>query len=339
MDYLKVPDMSLRSRIRKYRELAEEIKESLWRNPYEWGKFQSVFNYEMDGIFRQIMEFERENLIAGREENVYRLKKIFVNRIRQEFLHGEYIVWSLKKPYGYAGDYKIIDDIYRNQPRTLGFDRLFDNYAQMSAISVAVRNRKDDFKKQLIELIKDKQKGSVRIMDLGCGPCREIAELLSAENISAKDLTIDCIDNDQRALDYSKGILSSAKRNATVNFIKENAVRLALKKEDSLAAAFKKYDMIYSAGLFDYFDDRIIFRLIKNLRRLLKPGGILAIADVRDKYSNPSVHFLEWVGDWNLIYREDEKFRGLFIEAGFHRNVLKIGYEQQGIIQYVTATE
>ncbi len=108
---LNVDDASLRMRIRKYQSLADYINDKLRSRPNEWGKYQSIFNYEINGIFRQIMEFEKENLTDGREENVYKLKKLFVNRIQKEFLHGEYIVWSLRKPFGYAGDFKIIDDI------------------------------------------------------------------------------------------------------------------------------------------------------------------------------------------------------------------------------------
>ena len=65
------------------------------------------------------------------------------------------VLWSLRKPFGYAGDFKIIDDLYRNYPTTVGFDRLFDNYTQMSAIAVAVRNRKEDFKRMIINFIND----------------------------------------------------------------------------------------------------------------------------------------------------------------------------------------
>jgi len=63
----------------------------------------------------------------------------------------------------------------------------------------------------------------------------------------------------------------------------------------------------------------------------------MAISDVRDKFSNPSVHFMEWVGDWSLIYRDDDRFRRLFIQAGFTKADLEIDYEQQGILQYILA--
>ena len=121
-----------------------------------------------------------------------------------------------------------------------------------------------------------------------------------------------------------------------INFNKENAVRIALKK-DIACLIDKKYDFIYSTGLFDYFEEKIAIRLIQNLRKLLKPEGVLAISDVRDKYSNPSIHFMEWVGDWNLVYRDDDSFRRIFVESGFKENELDFKYEQQGILQYIIA--
>ena len=111
---------------------------------------------------------------------------------------------------------------------------------------------------------------------------------------------------------------------------------MALKKDinDYLPV---KYDIIYSTGLFDYFEEKIATRLVSNLKKLLNPKGILLIANVRDKYSNPSVHFMEWVGDWNLVYRDEEEFNRIFINAGFEKSQISIRYEQQGILQYMVA--
>lgn len=326
---------SLRAKIRKYQDMAKNLQDVLSREPSEWGKYQSLFNYHINGIFREIMEYEKNSLKQGREDKVYKLKRLFITRLRKEFLHGDFIVWSFEKPYGYAGDYKIIEDIYQNEPRTTGFERLYDNYFQMSSISVAVRNRKEDFRRYLINLLASRKGKKVRIMNIGSGPARELFELFSAlHEDDLGNLTVDCLDNDSRSLDYARRLLF---KRTEVNFMKENAVRLALKKDITQAIPCT-YDCIYSTGLFDYFDDRITVRLLGNLRALLNPEGQIMISDVRDKYSNPSVHFMEWVGDWNLIYREDERFRQLFIDAGFPKNAMRIGYEQQGILQYITAT-
>ncbi len=331
---LNVISASLRVKVKHYKKMANELENYLSKNPNEWGKFQGQFNSEIDGIFRDIMNFEKGNIGSDNEDKVYKLKRLFVNKIRKEFVRGNYIDWSLRKPYGYSGDYKIIEDIYQNNPTTIGFDRLFDNYFMMSAISIAVRNRKDDFNKMITRFVKSRKNNDpIRIMDLGSGPCREIKEMLFENGDLFKDVIFDCYDNDQASIEFAKTALS---RFSNVNFFKENALRIAFRKDIS-SLIDKKYDIIYSTGLFDYFEEKLATRIIENLRKLLNPEGILLISDVRDKYSNSSVHFMEWVGDWSLVYRDDESFRNIFIAAGFKKSDMNFHYEQQGILQYVIA--
>jgi SAM-dependent methyltransferase len=322
------------SAIKKYKKKMALIKEAVDKAPEEWGKYQSDFNFEVTGAFRELMDFEKECFLRGEEDTVYKLKQIFTKNLRDDFVYGDYIRWSLEKPHGYAGDFKIIEDIYINKPKTSGFARLFDNYFMMSSISVAVRNRKDDFKDYLIELLNEKKGKKVRILDLGAGPAREVVELFNPIPLFNKEeIVVDFLDNDQRALDYCA---SKLRGYVEANFLKENVVRLALKK-DITQVLPEKYDCIYSTGLFDYFDDRLTRRLLSNLKGILKDDGRMIISDVRDKYSNSSVHFMEWVGDWNLYYRDDEVFRQLFVDAGFQKENLHINFEQQGILQYIKA--
>jgi len=331
---LSSKEVPFRNAIKLYIKRAQEIESYLSKKPDEWGKFQSEFNAEVNGVFRKIMNFEKLNMAEGGEEKVYKLKRLFVNRIRNTFVKGVYIGWSLKKPFGYAGDFKIIDDIYQNNPTTVGFDRLFDNYFQMSAISVAVRNRKEDLKRFIANFAKERRgNAKLRIMDLACGPSRDVRENLLLNPMLAENVTFDCYDSDANAIEFSKNLLKDF---PNVNFFKENALRIAFRK-DINGLIDKKYDLIFSSGLFDYFTERVAVRLVESLRKLLTPDGVLFIANVRDKYSNPSVHFMEWVGDWNLIYRKDEDFINIFTEAGFKQNQLKVNYEQQGIIIYVAA--
>jgi len=328
-------DVSLRGKLKLYKKRAREIEDYLSQHPEEWGKFQSEFNSEVNSIFKDIMDFEKDNFATGNDEKVYKLKRIFIKRIRELFLKGAYNEWSFRKPYGYAGDFKIIDDIYQNNPLTNGFVRLFDNYCMMSAISVALRNRKEDFKRLIENTIGSKQNRKLRIMDLASGPGRELKELLSLNPKLYNNVVIDCYDHDNRAINYAKKLLSG---HSHINFIKENALRIAFKK-DIAQIIDKKYDLIYSTGLFDYFNERIGIGLIKNLRKILSTNGILAVSTMLDKYSNPSVHYMEWAADWNLIYRNEDEFKRIFIEGEFSEDALRIQYEQQGIMQYIIATK
>ena len=192
------------------------------------GRFQAEFNSELNVVFRNIMDFDKASLAKNYDNKVYKLKRLFVNRIREMFLRGECINWSFRKPFGYAGDFKIIDMIYLNNPATTGFERLFDNYFQMSSISVAVRNRKEDFKRMILDFIKERNGQKLRIMDLASGPCREIKDILSADSSLFKNVVLDCYENDSNAIEYAKSLL--ANHASGINFIKENAVRIALKK-------------------------------------------------------------------------------------------------------------
>jgi len=200
-------DLSFRQKIKSYRRRISEIDRYLENHPNEWGRFQSEFNQEINAIFRDVMVFQKENLLQGNEHKAYKLKRLFIDRFRQYFVVGEYIKWCLSKPYGYPGDYKIIDDIYLNSPNTSGLERLFDNYFQMSTISNAVRNRKEDFKQIVLDCIEQRNGGPVKILDLASGPCRDVAEVLSDQRVRNRKVTFHCFDQDERAISYGKKVV------------------------------------------------------------------------------------------------------------------------------------
>jgi extracellular factor (EF) 3-hydroxypalmitic acid methyl ester biosynthesis protein len=320
---------SLRTRIKLYKKRSKEIEHYLSNHPNEWGKFQSEFNDEVNGFFREIMNYEKNQLSLGNQEKVQILKDFFVRNFRKNFYVGDTCRWSIDKPLGYPGDFKIIYDIYLNSPKTQGFERLFDNYFQMSAVAVAVRNRKEDFKRIILEHISKIDNTPVRIMNLASGSAKEVGELFLEGNIS-ENVFLDFFDHDKRALDFSRNLLPKP---TSVRFFKKNAYRIAAARDISKSIP-DKYDLIYSAGLFDYLNHKTSVRLCENLKKILTPNGLLLVSNMRDKYSNPSVHFMEWAGDWNLIYRNEDEFTKIFTDAKFTKSNVKIEYEQQGVMQY-----
>ena len=331
---LNAINASFGKKIKLYKKRALEVENYLRKHPNEWGKFQDEFNSEMNNIFRDIMNFEKDNLSKGENEKVDKLKKIFRKRLRHLFVRGIYSKWTVDKPLGYAGDYKIMDDIYQNNPTTTGYARLFDNYYQMTSMCVGVRNRKEDFKHLIIDFVNKRYKKPINIMNLGCGSSREIKEILRSSTSLRKDVFFDCYDFEAKAINFAKKLFKGIPK---VKFIQKNILRIAaaknVKKEIN-----KKYDLIYAIGFVDYLNKKITTRLIHNLKKLLKTKGILMIANVRDKYSNPTFHYMDWAGEWELIYRTDNEFKKLFTKAGFKEKELRVQYEQQGIMQYIIAT-
>jgi len=324
---------SLFSDIRYYLKLRQELLNHLSKHPDDWSKFQQMFILTVDKVYDDILSIEKEN-IAEFEADVYRGKRIFEKRYRNYFIGGEYIKRSLEKPCGYAGDFKIIDDIYRNEPHTTGFERLWDNYFQQLATPKAIRERKEDFKKIIIDFIIKKNNKNIRIMNLASGPAREIKEIFeSGTNNISLNVIFDCYDIDTKAIEYAQQLLNNGKN---VNFFQKNAIRLALKKNIEEEIPYK-YDLIYSTGLFDYLDERVATRLVSNLKKLLKQDGLMVISNARDKYSNSSAGWMEWVAEWYLIYRTEDEFKKIFIDAGISPNNLKIISQKSKIMQYCFA--
>lgn len=321
---------SLFSKTKYYLNLSKELQEHLSKYPDDWPKFQDIFNSTLEKISLDILQFEKENM-TKLETKVYRFKKIFRERYRQYFLYGEYPKWSYEKPLGYAGDFKIIDDIYQNQPKTAGFDGLWDHYFMQMTAAKATRERKEDLKKIIYDFIKDYKNRNIRIMNLGSGPTREIKELLEADNEkNFSKVIFDCYDFEIKAIDYARYLLDGVNN---VNFFQKDAIRIALRKDIKEEIPYN-YDFIYSTGLFDYIDTRVAVRLVNNLKKLLKKDGIMVIANFGDKYNNSSAGLMEWVTEWYLIYRTEDEFRKIFIDASFLAEDLRITYQQNKVILY-----
>lgn len=320
----------LKQLIRFYIRKSFQLQQRMKDNPYDWPEFQDEFNTTVDTFSLEIENFERAN--EDNEKKVYKFRKFFNQRLRKYFLFGHYINHSFTKPYGYAGDFKIIDDIYLNQPTSVGYERLWDNYFLRMGPSIATRNRKEDFKKIICQFVEE-SKPAVRIMNLASGPCREIKELFETHRELINNVIFDCYDFDTNAIDYAKRLLGPT---ANVNFYQKNAIRMAVQRSIEKDIAFK-YDLIFSTGLFDYLNDRISEKLLANLKKLLRPKGLLCISNYRERRNNPWAALMEWIAEWILIYRSEEKFKELFLRAGFQKDCLTIHYEPLRIMQYCLA--
>jgi len=214
----------------------------------------------------------------------------------------------------------------------LGVARLFDNYFLASPASSATRHRKDDFKRFLVDFVRVR-KGDIKIMDLASGPCRDLRELSYDHKELFANVTFDCYENDSKAIAFAEEMV---KGKISCRFVKDNVVRLAL-RSNVLDYVDERYDLIFSTGLFDYIDHKLAVRLIANLKKLLKKDGLMIISNYMEKYTNTAFHFMDWVGDWNLVYRTEDEFRTVFKESGFAAEALSFSYEQQGIMQYCFA--
>lgn len=86
--------------------------------------------------------------------------------------------------------------------------------------------------------------------------------------------------------------------------------------------------MIWSGGLFDYFNDKVFIRLLKRYHTFLKEKGEIVIGNFSP--GNPSRNYMELM-EWHLNYRSEEQLLELAKECGFDMNLVSIGKEPLGV--------
>lgn len=218
------------------------------------------------------------------------------------------------KPHGYPGDYELIDKIHRKVVSENPLFRKWDDYYHEANSSTAVRNRKDYFIKQIKSLQNGEE--NISVLNLGSGPCIDVREYFYKN--SDRNTTVDCLDMDAAAIEFGSAVCDNFLDN--VNFINRNVFRY--KPE-------KKYNLIWSAGLFDYFSDKLFIRLVKIMYAYLETDGELVIGNFSDK--NPGREEMEVYGRWYLNHRNEKTLMELALQAGVGQYKISVKSEETGV--------
>jgi extracellular factor (EF) 3-hydroxypalmitic acid methyl ester biosynthesis protein len=219
------------------------------------------------------------------------------------------------KPYGYPGDFTLIDKIYRFDINPDSRYRNWDLFFQNQPGANAVRNRKEFFIEYCKKLTFRKENAKVLI--LGSGPASDVYEFLS-DFSGGNNINIDLIDFDQSAIDFSKN--KNEKFNGQISYNKINALRFN---------SYKLYDLIWSAGLFDYFKDKHFTFLIRKYINCLDEDGEMVISNFSTK--NPTKRLMEVLSDWYLNLRTESDLFRIASDAGIDKEMVSVEKEPLGI--------
>jgi hypothetical protein len=77
-------------------------------------------------------------------------------------------------------------------------------------------------------------------------------------------------------------------------------------------------DIIYSAGLCDYLDEKLFRALVRQCHNHMNPGGVLLLGNFT---AYPDSLFLDRLLKWELIYRDEQDLKELFAPTPFGDNV------------------
>jgi extracellular factor (EF) 3-hydroxypalmitic acid methyl ester biosynthesis protein len=224
--------------------------------------------------------------------------------------------WAYRKPHGYAGDFEIIERHYTRwicpDARLVNWDR----YWHRGAAAQAVRNRRAYFH-ELLQRHCDVADGkAIEVLNIASGPARDVFEFLSN---SSANIRFECVDHDPRAIAYASKLCRPF--NGATVFHQANALRLR---------PAKRYDLIWIAGLFDYFNDRVFKLMLKRLLPFIAPGGQLVIGNFHLSETHPNFSWMRFC-EWILHYRTGERLKSLTFEAGINPDRVRIGHEPEGV--------
>lgn len=230
------------------------------------------------------------------------------------------------KPYGYAGDFEIIDKLYRIHVAAHPLIQKWDVFVQAIPCSQAVRNRGPFLLSRVRAMLHRTRNGaSMRVVSIGSGPGRDIQHVLThlhTEELAR--LRVTCIDLDDRALTYSRTVLMPF--DDRVTYVNANALRLTL---DEPA------DLIWSAGLFDYFADRTFIYVLKRLASCLALRGEIVIGNFSERCAG---HGPMQFADWHLVVRSSAELLGLAALANMPTERCTVDAESTGLNLFLTVS-
>lgn len=222
---------------------------------------------------------------------------------------------GLVKPFGYPGDFTIIHNIYKGHVNPDPKYRNWDKFFQNQAGAHAVRNRKAYFHKHCTKLDASKRE-KIKVLILGSGPATDVHEYL-LKNPESR-IEFDLIDFDQNAIDFARE--QNFRFNGAVDYFRINVLRFK---------PLCMYDLIWSAGLFDYFKDKHFAYMINKYYKFLEEDGEFIIGNFSKV--NPTKRLMEVLSDWYLNHRSKFELFNNAIDAGVKEENIRIDKEELGV--------
>ncbi len=245
--------------------------------------------------------------------------KAYVRReLHPIVLCSPFLYRTYTKPLGYAGDYEMVNMMLRNPYEgSSAFAKLL-NFALLNTEPVVAHRNRIDFlvEKLRTECARRVSRGKTRVFNLACGPAMEVQRFL--RECEESDLAeIDLLDFNPETLEYTRERIQEARmsggRETQVRYFQRSVHQLLRAATQGGDDDFANYDIVYCAGLFDYLSQRVCKRLVELFCSMIRPGGIVIVTNVAA--SNPRKAWMEYVMEWNLIYRNEQDMNDLVPEG------------------------
>lgn len=148
------------------------------------------------------------------------------------------------------------------------------------------------------------QSRPARMMSLGCGtasPARTVHQHLAAAGVPVGAITL--VDRDAVALAWAREVLGDLDPTMTRSFVAADVVDLEAGRPTDLSQLFGAWstDVIEMMTLFDYLPPAVGIEVLAQVRRLLRPGGLLMLGNMLSV--RPQQTFFDRVVRWPSLYQ------------------------------------
>lgn len=282
------------------------------RNELENEIFSGIETRVVEEVLPSMQRFEEVSKEIDDAEMA--VHKAYVRReLHPIVLCSPFLYRTYTKPLGYAGDYEMVNMMLRNPYEgSSAFAKLL-NFALLNTEPVvAHRNRIDYLVEKLRFECHRRADRRTRVFNLACGPAVEIQRFLR-EFEESNLAEIDLLDFNAETLEYTRECIDEARadggRSTEVRYFQRSVHQLLRAASHGGDEEFADYDIVYCAGLFDYLSQRVCQRLVELFCSMLRPGGTVIVTNVAT--SNPRKAWMEYVMEWNLIYRDENEMKDL----------------------------
>jgi len=231
------------------------------------------------------------------------------------------------KPLGYAGDYEMVNMMLQESHKeSLGiYAKVVDTFHINSTAPEAHRNRINLILEHICteaERVIGEEERLFNLMNVGCGPAVEVQKFIE-ENPLSNQTTFELVDFNEATINFLEQKINDRIANSgnkpIIKYIHKSIDDLLKEAHKKKSAAQGNYDLVYCAGLFDYFSDHICRRLTSLFYSWVRPGGSVIVTNVDP--SNPNRFQMEHLLEWNLVYRDEQDMKKL-VPAGAQYTIM-----------------
>ena len=239
-------------------------------------------------------------------------------RVQPYCLGSPFVRWSVDKPMGYPGDYRIVEMLFDAAADGASpLAQVLSAYTLQVGPARAHRERAPWVHETLTPLVAQAQR-PLEVLSFACGPERVLRSFVQEGGICR----ISLVDWDTRALALATTKLREAAQAAstTVSVRSAELSILRLLRDPAAVETMSRlsdrneFDVVLVLGLLDYLPDRAAGRFLDLMVKVLADDGHMLLTNVH--VENPWRACMEYVGHWDVIHRSKEAFEQLCTGRG-----------------------